>query len=89
MGFLGESAWIDSPCLIGKGRGETCMPRVCHLCHGGHSPSLDEEWPFPDLQALLAQGCWPELHDGQGFGLGIASLRLVSDSSATWSSGAF
>lgn len=45
--------------------------------------------PFLLLQALPTQGCWPELHDGQGSGLGIASPHVVSASSATWSSGAF
>lgn len=73
-----------------KGRErDICMSCVYHICHGGHSPSLDEKCPFLDLQALPAQGYWLELHDdGQGPGSGIASSHLVSESPAIWSSGA-
>lgn len=59
------------------------MPCVCHL-PWVVTPRHWMKNVLPlDLQALPAQGCWPEPYDGQGSALGIAKPHLVADSSAT------
>lgn len=55
---------------------------------GDHPLHWVRTGPFLDFQTRASQGCMTELRNEQGFGLGIANMRLASDSSDTWSSGA-